>query len=89
MKIETKDDQIIVKQIYNSITIETDEGKQLHICLRDKGYEMKIDDGEWHLITNEEDWGLSEQFICPCCGSDRTYKTEAYHCNRCAVTTEV
>ncbi len=56
MKIETKDDQIIVKQVYNSITIETDEGKQLHICLRDKGYEMKIDDGEWHLITNEEDW---------------------------------
>jgi hypothetical protein len=33
--------------------------------------------------------GESEQFICPCCGSDRTYKTEAYHCNRCAVTTEV
>jgi len=31
----------------------------------------------------------SEQFICPCCGSDKTYKTEAYHCNRCAVTTEV
>jgi hypothetical protein len=28
----------------------------LHICLRDKGYEMKIDDGEWHLITNEEDF---------------------------------
>ena len=38
MKIETKDDQIIVKHIYNSITIETDEGKQLHICLRDRGY---------------------------------------------------
>ena len=33
--------------------------------------------------------GRSEQFICPCCGSDKTYKTEAYHCNRCAVTTEV
>jgi len=31
----------------------------------------------------------SEQFICPCCGSDKTYKTEAYHCNTCAVTTEV
>ena len=31
----------------------------------------------------------SEQLICPCCGSDKTYKTEAYHCNRCAVTTEV
>lgn len=33
--------------------------------------------------------GRSEQFYCPCCGSDKTYKTEAYHCNRCAVTTEV
>ena len=33
--------------------------------------------------------GQSEQFICPCCGSDKTYKTEAYHCNRCAVTTEL
>ena len=56
MKIETKDDQIIVKHIYNSITIETDEGKQLYICLRDRGYEMKLDNGEWHLITEETDF---------------------------------
>ena len=33
--------------------------------------------------------GRSEKFICPCCGSDKTYKTEAYHCNRCAVNTEI
>lgn len=33
--------------------------------------------------------GRSEQFICPCCGSDKTYKTDAIHCNRCAVTTEI
>lgn len=33
--------------------------------------------------------GRSEELICPCCGSDRTYKTEAIHCNRCAVTTEI
>lgn len=26
---------------------------------------------------------------CPCCGSDKTYRTEAIHCNRCAVTTEI
>ena len=30
-----------------------------------------------------------EQFKCPCCGSDNVYKTNAYHCNRCAVTTEI
>ena len=56
MKIETKDDQIIVKHIYNSITIETDEGKQLDICLRDRGYEMKLGNGKWHLITEETDF---------------------------------
>lgn len=28
-----------------------------------------------------------EQFICPCCGS--AYKTDAIHCKRCAVTTEI
>jgi hypothetical protein len=26
---------------------------------------------------------------CPCCGSDKTYRTEAIHCNRCAVTSEI
>ena len=33
--------------------------------------------------------GRSEQFICPCCGSDKTYKTDAIYCSRCAVTTEI
>jgi hypothetical protein len=27
--------------------------------------------------------------VCPCCGSDKTYRTEAVHCTRCAVTTEM
>ena len=56
MKIETKENQIILKEVYNSITFETREGKQLHICMRDMGFEMKIDDGEWHLINNESDF---------------------------------
>ena len=33
--------------------------------------------------------GGSEQLICPRCGSNNTYKTDAIHCNRCAVTTEI
>ena len=56
MKIETKENQIILKEVYNSIILETREGKQLHICMRDMGFEMKIDDGEWHLLTNESDF---------------------------------
>ena len=33
--------------------------------------------------------GRIEQLVCPCCGSDKTYKTDAIHCNRCAITTEI
>ena len=56
MKVEVKENQIILKEVYNSITLETREGKQLHIRMRDMGFEMNIDDGEWHLITNESDF---------------------------------
>lgn len=33
--------------------------------------------------------GPDEPFICIHCGSNKTYKTKAYHCNRCAITTEI
>ena len=56
MKVEVKENQIILKEVYNSITLETIKGKQLHICMRDMGFEMKIDDGNWHLLTNESDF---------------------------------
>lgn len=56
MKIEAIDSQIILKEVYNSITLETKEGKQLHICMRDMGFEMKIDNGNWHLLTDESDF---------------------------------
>lgn len=55
MKIEVKENQIILKEVYNSITLETDKGKQLHICMRDEGFEMKFDDGDWYLIEDESD----------------------------------
>jgi RNase P/RNase MRP subunit p29 len=56
MQVEFKDGEVILKEVYNSVTIETNEGKQLYVCLRDYGFEMKIDNGEWHLITNESDF---------------------------------
>jgi hypothetical protein len=56
MKVEVKENQIILKEVYNSITLETIGGKQLHICMIEMGFEMKIDDGNWHLLTNESDF---------------------------------
>lgn len=56
MKVEIEENQIILKEVYNSITFETKEGKQLHVCMRDMGFEIKIDDGDWHLLTDESDF---------------------------------
>lgn len=56
MKIQAIDDQVVITEVYNSITLQTKEGKQLHICMRDYGFEMKLDDGEWHMITEESDF---------------------------------
>ena len=57
MKIEAKDNQIILKEVFNGIIIETQEGKQLRICLRDYGFDVRLDDGKWHHITDEQDFG--------------------------------
>ena len=57
MKIETDESgTMVLKEVYNSICLETAEGKKLYICMRDWGFEMKIDNGKWHLLTNEEDF---------------------------------
>lgn len=37
----------------------------------------------------DEYYETEQPVICPCCGSNKTYKTNAVHCNRCAVTTEI
>ena len=61
MKIEIKENRLILLEVYNSITLRTKEGKELHICMRDFGFEMKIDDGEWHLLTDESDFMIKPE----------------------------
>lgn len=56
MKVEIIEGQLVLKEVYNSITLETREGKQLHICMRDFGFEVKIGEGPWHQINNESDF---------------------------------
>ena len=64
MEIEAQKNQIVLKKVYNTIVLETREGKRLYVCMRDMGFEMKVDDGNWHLITNESDFLVKpkEQF---------------------------
>ena len=60
MKIEAAGNDIILKEVYSGVTIETDDGKKLHICLRDYGFEVKLDNGAWHMIEGEEDFAPSK-----------------------------
>jgi hypothetical protein len=56
MKIETNDDVIFLKEVYNTIILKTNEGKCLYLCMRDGGFEMSIDNKNWHIIHSDEDF---------------------------------
>jgi len=41
MRIEIgQNSEIIIKQVYNGITLETNSGEKISICMRDNGYEF-------------------------------------------------
>lgn len=56
MKIESRNNRIILSEVFNGVTIKTQEGKEIHICLRDFGWDMKINNGEWHHVDNDQDF---------------------------------
>jgi hypothetical protein len=56
MKIETNDDVIFLKEVYNTIILKTNEGKCLYLCMRDGGFEMSLDNKNWHIIHSDDDF---------------------------------
>ena len=52
MKIETKNNMIVLKEVYNTILLETEVGKQLYVCMRDGGFEISVDGKNW-MMTHE------------------------------------
>lgn len=77
-----------IKEVFLKYSKSVDTEYNVYNCLIEE---------DWQNITQEivklfaipAVVGQSEQLICPCCGSGKTYKTNAIHCNRCAVTTEI
>lgn len=53
MKIETKDNQIVLTEVYNSIQLKTNDGETLDICMRDSGFEFKYN-GELYFAKQGE-----------------------------------
>jgi len=45
MKIDTLEDgTIVLREVYNSIVLETEEGNRLAVCMRDAGFEIGVGD---------------------------------------------
>ena len=48
MKIEVNEDgNLVLKEVYNSVSLETNSGEVIHICMRDSGFEFKYE-GKWY-----------------------------------------
>ncbi len=39
-KVEFTPNGVLIKEVYNSITFETNDGERLHLCMRDTGFEF-------------------------------------------------
>ena len=61
MKIEAQQNSIVLKEVFSGVTIETTEGKKIHICQRDLGWDVKIENGEWHHLNDESDFIKKEE----------------------------
>jgi hypothetical protein len=47
MKIEVKDGEIILKEVFSGVGLETDSGETMGICMRDSGFEFNYG-GKWY-----------------------------------------
>ena len=43
---------IVLKEVYNTILLETETGKQLYVCMRDGAFEISVDGKNWSMTHN-------------------------------------
>ena len=55
MKIETKNNGIVLSDVTSGITIENKDGKELKIRSTDNGFDIKFGKGKWLRIDEETD----------------------------------
>lgn len=62
-----------------------------HSCALPKGSIKSITGRTLTWVDEPIEWkpGEETKHICRVCGSEKTYETKAYHCNHCAITTEI
>lgn len=55
MKIEAKGNVTVLKEVFAGIVLETIDGKQLQLCEREGGFDIKFGNGKWLRIDDETD----------------------------------
>ncbi len=54
MNLEVDEDRnILAKKVYNPLVLQTDEGFEISICMRDWGYDIMIPKLNKHLHIND------------------------------------
>ena len=81
MKLDTlADGTIRLRQVFNSVVLETEEGNRLAVCMRDDGFEIGIgdsvkkDDYTWYRVGN----GCVEPLNAVTLGTTNRPSTEAF-----------
>ena len=60
MKIESKSNQIIISNIYNSIIIKDDNNNEILLEIRDKNLQIKFPNSDWNDINKLNYVSISE-----------------------------
>ena len=55
--------EVILTKVFSGVTIKTEEGKELNICLRDFGFDMNINGGKWFHVNDDSDFSQQDEIF--------------------------
>lgn len=63
MKIEARGNDIVLKEVYSSVILETREGKKLYVCMRDNGFDIKFEKGKSFHVDEDTEITIKKKII--------------------------
>ena len=52
--IDTEVMEVTLREVFLGVVFVTEDGCRLAVCMRDDGYEVRLDDGPWISMRPEE-----------------------------------
>lgn len=63
MKIEARGNDIVLKELHSGVILETREGKKLHICTRDNGFDVQFEHGKTFHVDEDTEISIKKKII--------------------------